>query len=173
MFLVKKMELELQNLLKKLKELKGTSKSIAHGFTTGVIVSFTPFVGFHLIIAYIITKLTHQSSVAAAIGTLAGNPWTFPLIWYITLHMGELILKGEISSSSIDFMEIFKELFHGIIMLDFHVILKDIWPIILPMMIGCIPFCIGIGLLLPKLILKVLQQGYPEGGYDNDNRVGM
>ena len=41
-------------------------------------------------IAYIV----RANIVAAAIGTVAGNPWTFPFIWLWTYWLGRKILGG-------------------------------------------------------------------------------
>ena len=34
---------------------------------------------------------------AALIGTLFGNPWTFPFIWYFTFEIGQFINYGFLS----------------------------------------------------------------------------
>lgn len=66
--------------------------AVAAGLASGVAVSFTPFIGFHVIISLILARLLNGSMLAALIGTLFGNPWTLPLIWYITYKFGMLIL---------------------------------------------------------------------------------
>ncbi len=128
--------------LTKIRHLSGSSKSVAEGLATGVSVSFTPFVGFHLIISMIISKICHQNGVAAAIGTIAGNPFTFPFIWYATYQTGTFMLKQDSKYIQIDFIDLFKKTFNAVIRLDFNTFLGDIWPILYPMIIGCIPFVI-------------------------------
>lgn len=150
--------------LSKLSSLKGTPQSIAKGFATGAAMSFTPFVGFHLILALMIAKLTKQNGVAAALGTIVGNPWTFPLIWYLTLHTGHFMLGSDAPKLPVDFKALFSELFHAIIKLDFNAFISDIWPVYYPMLIGCIPFYIGVWWLLSYLIKRVLTQDAKNGG---------
>ncbi len=73
--------------------LPGTPYYIAAGFATGVAVSFTPFVGFHLMMAGVIAWVLGGSLVAMVLGTvIAGNPWTYPFIWLSTYQLGELLL---------------------------------------------------------------------------------
>ena len=75
--------------------LKGTPHELALGFSTGVAISFTPFIGFHTLISISLAWAIRGSMAAAIIGTFFGNPWTFPLIWYLTLKVGN-IFYGEI-----------------------------------------------------------------------------
>ena len=90
-------------ILRKLDSLKGTPREIANGFATGVAMSFTPFVGFHLLLSLAVARLSGQNGIAAALGTIAGNPWTFPLIWYITLHIGLFVLGADAPQLPVDF----------------------------------------------------------------------
>lgn len=76
----------------KLKRTKGSSNFLALGFACGVFVSFTPFVGAHLFLAWVCSRITQSSFIAGWIGTLVGNPWTFPFIWIWTLRLGDFIL---------------------------------------------------------------------------------
>ena len=73
--------------------LPGTPYFIAAGFATGAAVSFTPFMGFHLILSALLTFVLRGSLLASAIGaTLFGNPWTFPFIWIGTYELGAKIM---------------------------------------------------------------------------------
>lgn len=175
MALLQRVGLEIKkiffHLLNKLKTIKGSEQAIVKGFTIGVAVSFTPFVGFHAIISIIIAKITRQNGTASVLGTLAGNPWTFPVIWYLTLHTGKFLLSGDFFFPTINFIKLFKELFHAVIMLDFDMFLSDIWPILFPMLIGCIPFCIVIWIFLPRLMLPILVGGINKGVNKNDKRT--
>jgi len=176
MSLIKKLGRGLQNFLRKiirkLESLKGNNRSIADGFATGAAVSFTPFVGFHLIIALIWAKIMKQNGVAAALGTIVGNPWTFPLIWYADLHLGKIILIRETAEDKIDFIDLFKELFHCVIMLDFGRFFSDIYPVFMPMLVGSIPFCIVIWFLCAHLVLGILKSKTENGG-KNDTGIRM
>lgn len=172
MSLINRAGLELktlnQKIVNKLKSIRGTPESIAKGFSTGIAVSFTPFVGFHILIALLIAKISKQNGVAATLGTIAGNPWTFPLIWYATWHTGIFLGVDARNDEDIHFSAFFKELYHTVIMLDFNTFLSDIWPVFLTMLIGCIPFCIGIWFFAPKLIIHILKTKTAKGDKEND-----
>lgn len=157
-----------QRIFYKLREIKGSPKSVADGFVTGIAVSFTPFVGFHILIALLIAKTMKQSGLAATLGTIAGNPWTFPVIWYLIWHTGMLFLLKDMPAEPIHFSLFFKELFHALIMLDFKTFLSDIWPVFFPMLIGCIPFCAAIWALMPQFIIRMLNKKSVGGNKNND-----
>ena len=62
----------------------------------GVAVSFTPLLGFHLIICYLGTWLMRGNLIAATVGTIVGNPWTFPFIFYLDYKIGTTIFLNRI-----------------------------------------------------------------------------
>jgi len=68
--------------------LPGTPYSIAAGLACGAAMSFTPFVGFHFMLAALLAWALGANIIASAIGTVVGNPWTFPLIWLWTYELG-------------------------------------------------------------------------------------
>ncbi len=67
--------------LHRLKRLEGSPYAIAAGFACGAGISFTPFIGFHFILAACLAWLIRGNIIASAFGTVVGNPWTFPLIF--------------------------------------------------------------------------------------------
>lgn len=177
MSLIKKVGLELQQIyqktIEKLDSLKGTPESIAKGFATGVAMSFTPFVGFHILLSLIVAKITRQNGIAATLGTIAGNPWTFPAIWYATLRTGHFLLGKSAPELHTNFKTLFSELFHTVITLDFSAFLSDIWPVFFPMLIGSIPFYIIVWLLCSHLILRVLNRDKNKEDGKDDSRTGV
>ena len=72
--------------------LPGTPYSIAAGFACGAAISFTPFMGFHFIGAALFAWLIGGNLLASALGTVIGNPWTFPFIWAWIYMLGSWIL---------------------------------------------------------------------------------
>lgn len=128
-----------KKILVRLKQLKGTPYSIAAGFACGVAISFTPFIGFHLVLAALTALIIRGNIVSSAVGTLIGNPWTFPFIWIAVLSTGNFIL-GNPMSGDVNFLKIFKTAGQALSTLDFKSFGKDVWPIIYPMIIGCIPY---------------------------------
>lgn len=178
MSLILKMGLKLKRIyakfLRKLNSLKDTPQRIAAGFATGVAVSFTPFVGFHALMGMAVAKISGQNGIAAVLGTIAGNPWTFPLIWYAVLHTGIWILGADAPAQPVDFAKLFSKIFYAVINLDFSTFLDDIWPVFLPLLAGCIPWCFlvwyGVFFLLRHLLTAVPEQN---GDKESDIRTGL
>lgn len=69
-----------------------TPHRIALGFSCGVITSFTPFFGFHFFLAAGLAWMLRANVIAGLIGTVAGNPLTFPIIASVSLNLGRRIL---------------------------------------------------------------------------------
>ena len=72
----------------KVYRIRDFPESVAIGLSWGVAVSFTPLLGFHLIICYLGTWLMRGNLIAATVGTIIGNPWTFPFFFYINYNIG-------------------------------------------------------------------------------------
>ena len=77
-----------------LKRMKGSPRDLAAGLATGLAISFTPFIGLHTLLAILLAWIIGASMAAAIIGTLFGNPWTFPFIWYLTYELGQFLYQG-------------------------------------------------------------------------------
>jgi uncharacterized protein len=80
--------------IKRVARLSGTPHSIAAGAACGVAISFTPFMGFHLIGAFLLCLVVRGSYLAAVIGTLVGNPWTLPFLLLASYQLGHALLGG-------------------------------------------------------------------------------
>ena len=61
----------------KIYRIRDFPEAVAIGLSWGAAVSFTPLLGFHLIICYLGTWLMRGNLIAATVGTIIGNPWTF------------------------------------------------------------------------------------------------
>jgi uncharacterized protein (DUF2062 family) len=81
-------------VVKRVARLSGTPHSIAAGAACGVAISFTPFMGFHLIGAFLLCLVVRGHYLAAAIGTLVGNPWTLPFLLLVSYQVGHALLGG-------------------------------------------------------------------------------
>jgi len=86
--------------MRRLARLKSCPHRISLGFGAGAFASFTPFVGFHFIIAAAVAFLIRGNLLASAVGTIIGNPLTFPLIWYSTYKLGSALIGGEASDGA-------------------------------------------------------------------------
>jgi hypothetical protein len=114
--------------------LPGTPDFIASGFATGIAISFTPLIGFHIVTAGVITWLLGGSLLAMVLGSvLAGNPWTFPLIWVGTYKLGKALLGQHWSRADSSALE------HGFTFSD---ILEKPMGLLLPMALGSLPLVI-------------------------------
>jgi len=80
---------------KRVLRLSATPHAIAAGFAAGAMVSVTPFVGFHFVMAGVIAYLSRGNILASALGTAVGNPLTFPFLWAASYRVGQLILRSE------------------------------------------------------------------------------
>ncbi|MGH1398754.1 MAG: DUF2062 domain-containing protein [Alphaproteobacteria bacterium] len=61
---------------------------IALGLALGAAISFSPFVFTHIIQGCILAFFLRANYIAVAIGTLIGNPWTFPFMWWAGISLG-------------------------------------------------------------------------------------
>lgn len=79
---------------KRVLRVSATPHAIAAGFAAGVFASFTPFLGLHFIISFVVAFLIGGNILAAALGTAVGNPLTFPAIWISSYNIGNFVLGG-------------------------------------------------------------------------------
>lgn len=82
-------------MVHKVGRMPGSPYGIAAGLACGAAVSFTPFIGFHFLLAALLAWLLGASVFASAVGTVVGNPWTFPGIWIATYRLGRTLLGLE------------------------------------------------------------------------------
>jgi len=129
---------------KRILRLSGTPYAIAMGSAVGTFVSFTPFIGFHLVLACATAWLLRSNVVAGALGTFVGNPITFPAIWAGTYEVGRLLL-GESSTAP-------ESLYHQLT----HRSLTDMLPLIEPMVLGSIPLGLAVGCIVYFIVYKAV-----------------
>jgi uncharacterized protein (DUF2062 family) len=120
----------------RLRRLSDSPHAVALGFAAGVFVAITPFLGTHMVMAALLAWVIGGSIVAALLGTFIGNPLTYPLFWYSTYEVGNLMLGGASEKPPID-------LSGGI----FQSSLDQLWPLLKPMTLGSVP----VGLALAAL----------------------
>ncbi len=71
--------------------LSDSSRRVAAGLALGVSVSFTPIIGTHIIQAMVVARLLRVNMLAAAVGTIVGNPWSFPFMWWAAIKVGSVL----------------------------------------------------------------------------------
>ena len=133
-------------LVYRLRRLSDTPHAVALGFAIGVFTAATPFLGTHMVMAVLLAWVIGGSVVAALLGTFVGNPLTYPLIWYSTYEVGNLMLRGETGKEPID-------LSGGI----FQSSLDQLWPILKPMTLGCLPVGLALAALSYMLVRPMVK----------------
>ena len=88
----------LKLLKHKLFRIKDFPESVAIGLAWGAAVSFTPLLGLHLVICYSGTWLMRGNLIAATVGTVVGNLWTFPFFFYLDYKLGILFFFKEVEN---------------------------------------------------------------------------
>ena len=121
--------------------LPGTENSLAIGFAFGAAMSFTPFVGFHIILAAFLSLIFRGNIIASAIGTIVGNPWTFPFIWIWLYNVGIWLgfERPAPGLESVDFATFFGNMLKTLLRFDLNYLAESTWPILGPMVLGSIP----------------------------------
>lgn len=84
---------------KRILRITASPHAVAAGLAVGVFSAFTPFFGFHLIIAIVLAYFLAGNIAAAAIGTTLANPLTLPLIWGSTFELGRFIMNGSMDAA--------------------------------------------------------------------------
>lgn len=111
----------------RMKRLPDSPTRIALGFASGVFVSFTPFFGFHFVVAAVIAWMVRGNLFASALGTFVGNPITFPLIAAASIEIGAWLYGTPFSADS------FKELGFIDMLILF---LSNIHELVIPYFVG-------------------------------------
>lgn len=64
---------------------------ITAGLATGAAVSWSPFMGTHILHVVFFSWLFRVHLLSGVIGTIWGNPWTFPIMYWIAYEIGVMI----------------------------------------------------------------------------------
>ncbi len=76
----------------RLRRIPDSPTRIARGVAFGIFTSFSPFFGFHIILALLMAKVFRANLLATLAGTAIGNPFTFPFIIGGALKIGTFVL---------------------------------------------------------------------------------
>lgn len=88
------------NLIR-LARIKSTPDAVARGMALGVFIGFTPFFGFHILIALFFALLLRQNKVAAFVGVWVTNPLTAPFIYALEYEVGRMLLGKPVISTAV------------------------------------------------------------------------
>ena len=147
----------------RISRLPGSVYAISAGIAFGASISFTPFVGLHLILAGLLAWVFRANIIASAIGTIVGNPWTFPFIWFWIYQLGVWIGFGGIETNlkEVKFSELFGSILTAFLNFDAVYLMKVAWPIFSPMLAGAVPTSILAWIsfyYLSKLLIKSINK---------------
>jgi len=115
---------------------------VAIGLAWGASVSVTPLLGLHLIICYIGTWIMRGNLIAATVGTIVGNPWTFPFFFYLDYKIGVLFY--------FDKMENYE--------MKLQFLIKNFEELFLPTFFGSIPVAILVWLITYYFSKNILEK---------------
>lgn len=130
-----------QYVTKRILRLTATPHAVAAGVAAGAFTSFTPFMGLHFFLAFVLAWLLRGNLLASALGTFVGNPLTFPFIWAATYKTGQYVLNNVADAGDPPALgAAMKNIFNSVWQLDGTgalMGLEQIWtPILYPMLIG-------------------------------------
>jgi uncharacterized protein (DUF2062 family) len=132
----------LRYVLLRLQRLPSSPHKIALGCAAGVFAVFTPFLGLQLMLAGILSLLFRGSVVASFLASFVGNPLTYPVIWFATFNLGNVLLGGTASAQLVDLRGKAGDLGDGFVALSPGAIAtaaESLWPILKPMVVGSVP----------------------------------
>ena len=141
--------------------ISDSAHSIAAGFAFGAAASFTPFVGLHFILAAAMAWLGRANILSSAIGTVVGNPWTFPFIWIWVYELGTW-MGGKSEGAGVtdmDFASFFGAILDALLSLDFAYLIEVAGPAWWPMFLGSIPSAILVWIVF-YLAMKPMVAAY-------------
>jgi hypothetical protein len=115
---------------------------VALSFAIGAAISFSPFLGFHLLIAVVVAFLFRLNKVEMILGTFVNNPWTIPFVYGGAYFLGAWMLGADLPPFTLD------------------LIAKP--EFLLPMFLGCVVFmAVGgvLAYLAARLAIQRLRRG--------------
>ena len=127
--------------LLRLRRLRSSPHRIAVGAAAGVFAIWTPFLGLQLMMAGLTSWVLRGSILASLLSSFAGNPLTYPIIWFSTFNLRGL-LGQQTSLRIVDLQSKAGVLRHAIVAGSPEQVgsaLEALWPLFKPMVIGALP----------------------------------
>ena len=154
-------------MMARIKRLPDSPKNISFGVAIGVFVSFSPFFGVHVLLAFLIARSLRVNILAAVLGTFMGNPITFPIIAALNFGIGDLFINvstEEVSSKS--FLQQLVDVSYafsgnvGMMMrgksTDFSTVLEFFYGIFLPYLVGGLILGVAVGVVSYFIMLPMI-----------------
>ena len=73
--------------------LQASNYAVAAGLAFGCSISFAPTLGFHILQCLLLCFIFRANYLAGILGTVFGNPWTFPFLFLISYKTGWFLLN--------------------------------------------------------------------------------
>lgn len=153
-------ERSFRYMILRLWRIKATPHSIAVGCAAGVFAIFTPFLGCQMMMAALLAILLRGSVFASAVGTFAGNPLTYPVIWGSTFAVGNLFLGDSANAEISKFSTGAEALGRSISEASPDAVasaVQGLWPVLKPMALGALPLGGLTAVLIYVLVRRLLQ----------------
>jgi uncharacterized protein len=145
-------------MMHRLARMRASPQALAMGFAAGAFVSFTPLIGLHFVLAAIIAYFLRGNLFASALGTLIGNPVTFPFIWVAAYNVGALLLgigmKSDVDIQVARSVSLFSD---GPVAFA-AMLWRSVEPVFLPILIGSIPLGIICGIICYSIVHATVTQ---------------
>jgi uncharacterized protein (DUF2062 family) len=129
-------------MMLRLRRIPASPHSIALGCAAGVFAIFTPFLGFQMMLAAFLALLFRGNVFASAVGTFAGNPLTYPLIWVSTFTVGNFLVGSPANAEMSDLPASAEALGRSLREASpdgVATAVQGLWPILKPMAVGALP----------------------------------
>jgi uncharacterized protein (DUF2062 family) len=134
---------------KRIVRLSASPHAVAAGVAAGVVVSWTPFIGFHFLLSAAIAFLLGGNLIASAIGAaVIGNPLTFPFMWWSSYAVGRVLLGMPPEHERL--AEMMKNIGRAP--------LAEIMPILKPMVVGALPLGALSGIVTYLIVSFMVRQ---------------
>ena len=136
----------------KIYRIRDFPDAVAIGLAWGVAISFTPLLGFHLIICYLGTISMRGNLVAATVGSVIGNPWTFPFFFYVAYKLGVNVIYSPLDQY------------------DFRInfLIENFSSLFFPTLIGSLPIAIIAWFITYRVSKFYLEKKF----YEKKNKIG-
>jgi uncharacterized protein len=153
-------ERSFRYMILRLWRIKASPHSIAIGCAAGVFAVFTPFLGCQMLLAAFLALMFRGSVIASAVGTFAGNPLTYPIIWGSTFGVGNLFL-GDSANAEIGKLSTGAQALRVSISEaspdGVATAVEGLWPILKPMALGALPLGGLTAVLIYFIVRRLLQ----------------
>lgn len=80
-------------------KIRGNPHEIAAGFSLGLFIAMSPFMGMHIAMAVFVAALLRWNKISAAIAVWVSNPITAPAIYSMTWFVGSKVTEVTLTES--------------------------------------------------------------------------